>query len=328
MRFVAGLLLGLGVWLVLGVFGVCSAVAGVGSPAWLIDSLALPTNFAAGDNAACAEASGYGEEAAKCDGYTVTVTDGGAKQMSGAIVIKDVVPGGLSVHGVSLLGSEGTKGEDFGGSFCSVRLPEVVCDVPAGNPDGVFGSGGVLRPDGTLEMFVFVTVNGPVSPGVVSNVVSVSGGGAGPVSLTRENTVGLAPPAFGLSGFSAPLLGVEGLAGSQAGGHPYEFAVKLDFNAAVREIPEGAVRASSVQDLRDVVVDLPAGLAGSAVATPQMCTLAQLDGLGVKKENTCRRVRRGASSGISTRCRRGWSRWTRRSITSCPSGVWSRSSGS
>jgi len=53
--------------------------------------------------------------------------------------------------------------------------------------------------------------------------------------------------------------------------------------SVVREDPEGNVKATSVQDVRDVVVDLPLGVAGSAVSAPT-CTLEQLASKGTSTE--------------------------------------------
>ena len=92
------------------------------------------------------------------------------------------------------------------------------------------------------------------------------------------------PPQFGFSSFSAPLLGVDGAPATQAAGHPYELAASAALNTVVREAPEGFTVPTSVQDLRDVVVDLPLGLVGSAVSAPT-CTLHLLSAKGERQEN-------------------------------------------
>jgi hypothetical protein len=51
----------------------------------------------------------------------------------------------------------------------------------------------------------------------------------------------------------------------------------------VREDPEGYTKATTIEDLRDVIVDLPPGLAGSAVSSPR-CTLARLASKGPEIE--------------------------------------------
>jgi hypothetical protein len=150
----------------------------------------------------------------------------------------------------------------------------------AGAPQGT-----LMPPDGTLKVFVFVTAEEAHEPpvGPLTSTVTVEGGGAAAVRQSFANEFGEPPPGFGLSGLTAPFLGVEGLADGQAGGHPYELATKLDMASVYREDPEGFPRPTSVQDLRDVVVDLPLGVVGSA-RSAGTCTLAQLSARGEKDQ--------------------------------------------
>jgi hypothetical protein len=139
-------------------------------------------------------------------------------------------------------------------------------------------------PDGTLKMYVSVLVNEPATAGVLVNQASVAGG-AVPVeaSTSAQNTLEQGAAGFGLGVFDAPLLATDGLAETQAGAHPYELTNTFAFNDVVRESPDGYTKATSVQDPRDVVVDLPAGLTGSGVSADQ-CTLARLASKGEKGE--------------------------------------------
>jgi hypothetical protein len=73
-----------------------------------------------------------------------------------------------------------------------------------------------------------------------------------------------APSVFGFESFMAPITGLGGLADTQAGDHPYEFTTKIALSTE-----------QSVHDVRDVVVDLPLGFVGSALAAPE-CTQPQL----------------------------------------------------
>jgi hypothetical protein len=133
----------------------------------------------------------------------------------------------------------------------------------------------------------FLSAFGAYESSTLKNEVTVEGGGAeAPKTETFVNALGAsgAPePSFGLSGFTAPLLGSEGVVDSQAGAHPYELSAKFDLSTVFRDDPEANPRATSVQDLRDVVFDLPLGLAGSAIAVPQ-CTLSVLVSKGVANE--------------------------------------------
>lgn len=84
-----------------------------------------------------------------------------------------------------------------------------------------------------------------------------------------------AVPTFGVAGFSAALLDKGKLAYTQAGGHPYELAASITLDTVVRETPQGSVEATSVQDVRDIVIDLPPGVVGDALSAPS-CPLAEL----------------------------------------------------
>jgi hypothetical protein len=102
---------------------------------------------------------------------------------------------------------------------------------------------------------------------VVLAVVAVCGALAAPVFAVT--------PVFGVEDFSSLISGSGGAPDTQAGDHPYEFTTNIVPNTVVRETPQGYGEATSVQDIKDVVVDLPLGFLGSALATPK-CTPPQL----------------------------------------------------
>jgi hypothetical protein len=93
-------------------------------------------------------------------------------------------------------------------------------------------------------------------------------------TASAEPVLPFGPSAFALS-LTESAGSDEAAADLQAGGHPYDLAAKIELNSVVRDTPEGKFEATSVQDLRDVVIDLPLGLAGSAIAAPT-CTLHEL----------------------------------------------------
>ncbi|HTB71546.1 MAG TPA: hypothetical protein VK707_11230 [Solirubrobacteraceae bacterium] len=134
-----------------------------------------------------------------------------------------------------------------------------------------------------MKMFVSVLVKEPATAGTLVNVASVSGGGAPEATTEAENTLERGAPGFGPSLFEAPLLGVDGLADAQAGDHPYELDTVFGLASTFREVPEAGEKATSVEDVRDVIVDLPAGMAGSGVSAAR-CTLARLSSQGPKGE--------------------------------------------
>jgi hypothetical protein len=102
-----------------------------------------------------------------------------------------------------------------------------------------------------------------------------AGTGAVSVSVVRAQA---APPVFGFANFSPLIEGVGGATDTQAGDHPSAFVVKIDPTTDINEGPgpnDGLVE-NSVEDIRDIVVQLPPGFVGSALATPR-CTFTQLD---------------------------------------------------
>jgi uncharacterized repeat protein (TIGR01451 family) len=237
-----------------------SASAAVPSAGWAIDSFATPTNFSAGESK---------------DVYTVMARNAGSVSTDGSqITLSDVLPGGVSAGQVSLTvvgGVFGKLGVRFGGELCSTE--QVRCEYPG--PFGGFLP--PIEPGVTLKMTVSVTVD-PGASGSLRNEASISGGGGGQASVRSTNAISSTQPSFGLSDFSSFIGGLDGRSDTQAGDHPQELTTIVGLNNAFRTIgPEqdGSVAATSVQDLKDAVVDLPVGFVGSTLAAPQ-CNLTQL----------------------------------------------------
>lgn len=257
----------LGVCVIAGllVWGVGTALAVSSTPALAIHSLAIPTRFSTEQNTACP--GSITNQISLCDRYQVTVTNVGAAatKAGSEVVLTDVVPAGLTVQGVHLLwNGPGAFLHEVGFLCTAAPVDPVRCGFPL-----------QLQPDDTLELVVFVTVNEPASVGALSNSVSVSGGGVPPASTTVENSLGGPLPGFGAVSFGTLVAGADGLPDGVAGDHPYEFSTRIDLGSAFKVDPEGNFSATSVEDPRDVVVDLPLGFLGTALATPT-CTFAQL----------------------------------------------------
>lgn len=279
-----------------------SAGAATPSAAWNIESLAYPSDFSAKDSPVClAQSPSLSFE--WCDTYEVTATNVGAAETDGhAVTLSDVLPPGLTVRRIALF-EEGVKTgehEDLaeveedpekkpGIKVCSPS--PVRCVLSANVMKKVLGKAS-LPPDAALKMFISVLVNEPATEGALQNEATVQGGiessegtGGVPTEVTvrRPNTLESGRAAFGPSVFDAPLVGVDGQPLTQAGGHPDELLTKIGLNSAIRVTPEGPTQMTSVEDLRDAVVDLPVGMAGSGVMAPT-CSLAQLASKGPKEE--------------------------------------------
>jgi len=251
-------------------FGAVPVAEGSGSPGWVLNMVPTPESFSPVLNSECvARGGGYLERDRDCDAYTVTVANRGAAATNGSkIKLSDSVPAGLSVAAVVLLQWES---KEPGARQEPTELPD--CAVTGGLVSCAMT--GRVAPDGYFQLYVFVTVNEPVSAGSLTSTLTVEGGGAAPVSSSFVNGLEQSAPAFGFYGFSAELVGVSGAPEPAAAAHPYELPLSIDLNTVAGVTPEGEARATSVHDARDFVVDLPAGVSGSALSAP-MCTLHEL----------------------------------------------------
>ncbi len=241
------------------VAGMCGLLA---APVWAVSSsagltihsFATPNSFSEDQSTECATLSPV---YLHCDAYEVTVTNAGSQPTTGAVTITDTLPSGLKVQQMRFRRSQVNLGEVCKAEALTVRCP--------------FAE--ELAPDETLQLIVEVTVQ-PGAAGSLTNTASVSGGGTREASTSIHNEISSVAPAFGVA-LSSYIAGVDGASDTQAGAHPYEMTTRIDLNNEFRVNPEGLVGDTSVHDVKDVVVDLPLGFLGSALATP-MCTLAQL----------------------------------------------------
>jgi hypothetical protein len=271
-RVVSGLSVLVAVRCLAAVLAVVCVVSGVGagSAAALtpgaglaVHSFALPSHFSAASASNCENQLG---SRVPCDAYQVTVTNTGSEPTDGSpIVLSDALPAGLGVRKIEFLWSTNSLGSDGDlSSFLCSTAAGVTCELPF-----------ALAPDAFIELVVYVSVDPSLTGPSVTNTANVSGGGVAGASASESNPVSSTPAAFGLESFGAGILGVDGTPDTRAGGHPYELTTRIDLNTEFRIGPQQGFEATSVQDLKDAVVDLPLGFLGSVLATPQ-CTLAQL----------------------------------------------------
>jgi hypothetical protein len=240
-----------------------AADAAVPGPGWRIESFATPSDFSGGSGS-----------------YRVTATNAGSEAMGSEetdgspITLTDTVPAGLEVTGVQFFwaGPEaintlgtGPGGINIGEGLCEPGATPVACHFPV-----------ALKPDETLTMAVDVTVQAGAGESL-TNMASVSGGGPVGASTSAQNANDSVATPFGVSAFDSFVTGSDGAPDTQAGAHPYEYTTSIDLDNEYRPvlIGGGETEDTSVQDLKDVAVDLPLGFVGSALAAPT-CTLAQL----------------------------------------------------
>jgi hypothetical protein len=255
-RFMGSLL---AAWVSLGV-AAGAALAVTPAAGWRIDSFAAPSSFSTGHNAECLATLQH-DQAQVCDIYVVTVTNAGGQPTDGSsVTIADTLPAGVTLQGIDFRWSA-LKNENLS-YLCEPAATPVQCHFPL-----------ALGPDETLRVVFYVTVE-PGAPSSLANTAGVSGGGAAEASGSVHNANGPVPALFGFSVFGSFITGLDGAPDTQAGDHPYEFSQRIDLNNKF-STPKGRPEDSSVQDVKDVVVDLPLGFLGSALAAPT-CPLAQL----------------------------------------------------
>ena len=141
---------------------------------------------------------------------------------------------------------------------------------------GVFP--GAIPAERQLRMRVFVTVNPGTPAGNLRAGFKVEGGGAPLQTTSVTNAVNAPEPEFGFSNYAFTDLGSDGRPDTQAGDHPNEVRTLIQLNNAFHQFStegEELPYATSPENPKDIVVDLPVGLVGSILAAPQ-CPLSAL----------------------------------------------------
>lgn len=269
--------------LALGLLGAIASpaatLAATPSPHLSVHSVALPSTFSEANNARCLADLASGLALVRvCDTYQVTITNTGALKTDGtAVTIKDTLPPGVEAKRVAVFrlvpaGETEQRGKERPVPAGCTLVP-LTCKFRSETIEGTSRTG-ILKPDESLEMQVYVTVSEGAS-GPLTNSVSVSGGGAPAISTTSTNELSAeeAVP-FGAS-LGSEISGLDGTPETQAGGHPYEFTTRFDLNSEIHPSPESQLISTTSEDLKDAVIELPLGFIGSATAAPT-CTFAQL----------------------------------------------------
>jgi hypothetical protein len=249
--------------------------------AWSIIASGVPSVFSEAQNAPCEaiedrEVSGLAES---CDRYSVVVTNVGSKASSGLITVTDALP-----PGVTTASSPGkTLGERTRWSCTEgAGQTEFTCTTES--------RVAALSAANAIEVPVYVTA----APGsVLTNRVRVSGGEA-PKSATAEETSRVSANTepfvteilpFSLSSFRAGALDRGGVDATQAGSHPGGLVTNFTVPTFWRNLNGSKTyRPNPVEEMKQVVVDLPPGLVGDALAAPR-CPLTGLDGATEEHSN-------------------------------------------
>lgn len=256
------------------------ATAGAG---WNLESFAAPSNFTVAQNTECPAT--LTQQFPVCDAYLVTARNEGslASAEEAEILLSDQLPAGLNVVGHRVIWPHlakelGAEEEENIFSFVgSCSGAPTRCSVSLAHAREIgFCSGTAcsVLPGEEIRLELFVTIKEPEQPHELSNVAKVEGGGAPAQEVVETNRIGGAAD-FGLSHFDFYTAGLDGARDTQAADHPYDLTTAIDLNTKFRTGPAGVFEAASVEDVRDVVTNLPVGFVGSILAAPQ-CTFSQL----------------------------------------------------
>jgi hypothetical protein len=178
----------------------------------------------------------------------VTATNvGGASTDGSTITLADSLPAGLTATGIS-----GVDTYASGGAFAGHGGTEMSCTALSCTYSGK------VDPGDTLVMTVTLEVAESLASSVL-NQATVSGGGPAGASASTPLTVGDLPAGFG----PVPGSVLAAVSSEQAGTHP---------NVTVAYTMDTSESNTVAADTRDIRVDTPPGLVGSAVGMPQ-CTM-------------------------------------------------------
>ena len=218
-----------------------SAQAAPATPAWKLNLVPIPANFAPGSTST----------------YLLTATNVGAAPSDGTpITFTATFPAGLTP-----IAATGAEGHSLN---CEISTPIVTCATSE-----------VITPGRLIKVDLKVEVAAAPPAETLVTEASIAGGGATAATTTAPTKISADPLAFdflpGDAGFSARLGEPDGSAAALAASHPYQLTVDVGF--PTEEPPGGLTGAGH---FRDVLTDLPPGLIGDPTATPVLCTEAEL----------------------------------------------------
>jgi hypothetical protein len=234
-----------------------------------------PSSFNTSDESLC-ESNEH-----KCDRLQLLIQNTGDAASSGPITVIDRLPSGITGTAKQVEPYE-ESGEFPGGVRWRCERSDgatvVTCTAPEsrGHP-GEFESIAAGRYAPYLE--IVLTAPAPGTSAILTNEVTVEGGGAAVASSTVEQTDVAKPLAFEAAEFAfQPQLG-DGVPAVVAGAHPWLLTTNLGVPSGFTP-PFGSERQAiglvkPVRNMRSISVELPAGLIGDPLAS-ERCEEVQL----------------------------------------------------
>jgi hypothetical protein len=229
------------------------ALGVVPAPAWKLTPIPLPTVIPAGTE--------------KEGEYRLYLENVGGAASEGEVTVRDKLPAGTTITYFI-----GFKGEPSGEAE---RIP---CEEVVGGGELVCRFSGEVVSSGFAEIIVEFHAS-VVAGEVLRNTVSVSGGGAPPVSRetsTRVGVEGERGPA-GITEFGFDATGPAGEPAQQAGGHPDLVTITGLINNMIVEQLGNSATERPVQAVKDLAIYLPLGFLGDPQVAPR-CPRAYIYG--------------------------------------------------
>ena len=252
-----------------------SSASAAGTVGWAVHSFADPTHFSPNDHENCGDAR-------RCDRYQLVIRNVGDATSSGPIEVTDRLPPGITTTGES-----GETREVTGASW--------ECAAPEKGSEKVnvvkCSYSGTVAPEGYTTVLAIPTtapnaddaairngeclLKGMVVEGqmcVERNMVEVSGGGASTtVSTVNDTPISTEAPPFEVTSFGFNAIDAGGAKNNRAGAHPYDVTATFELSNIFQPTGvegESATQTEPVENIKTVMVDLPAGFLGDAQATP------------------------------------------------------------
>jgi hypothetical protein len=263
--------------------GLASPALAANAPVWNIAARATPTDFTP---------NGTGEpysevETGELGGneLVVTVRNLAETPISGATIPIRLA---VSLHGVAFAGPNRAEIISYAGCSNGMIVGERgirrdPCVVPVAGCTAGSSEPCVLTYTGTIEPGDVVRLRVRVAtgaPGTATSTATVSGGEVSGVpvasaSMSQQLVVSSSRAPFGIQPGSvlAEFVGANGAPETQADAHPYDLAVDLAFNNYIGH--PNAAEHVPVENVKDIAVELPPGVAGNQLALAQ-CASAVL----------------------------------------------------
>lgn len=228
-----------------------AAVPALAEQAWRLDPLSNTTVAPGAELSYYVEATNIGDTA--LDGSQIDLR---ARLPLGMTVVRVTARNLASLSTINCFdGADGTSSP--------VGATSVVCSAAA-----------PLAPWRAIKAQIVASVP-PSASGEEVAEFSVSGGGAATMTNVETTRVTAEAPTFGFDAFDGSFSAdASGAPMTQAGGHPYSGSVSIDFATFTHPRPLlGAL--SPVEPVKNVLVDLPVGLAGDPTILDE-CSLPDL----------------------------------------------------